>query len=132
MFKKLICIMTFSLLANTFAQIYDLPIMFIDTKQKCLNYNVTKKLPATIKVLDGKTNNVADSSKGTQYNIRLLSCLKQKMIAQMIKMAKIRFLTRLALDADVSATGEAAGFVSAAVFAGASFWVSSAMGKLLD
>ena len=69
MFKKLICIMAFSLLAGAFAQTYDLPIMFIDTKQKCLNHNVTKKLPATIKVLDAKTNNVADSSKATQYNI---------------------------------------------------------------
>ena len=69
MFKKLICIMTFSLLANAFAQIYDLPIMFIDTKQKCLDYNVTQKIPATIRVLDGKTNNLADSSKATPYEI---------------------------------------------------------------
>ena len=61
--------MAFSLLAGAFAQTYDLPIMFIDTKQKCLNYNVTKKLPATIKVLDGKTNNLADSSKATPYEI---------------------------------------------------------------
>ena len=69
MLKKLIYVMAFGLLADAFAQTYDLPIMFIDTKQKCLDYNVTKKLPATIKVLDAKTNNVADSSKATQYNI---------------------------------------------------------------
>ena len=61
--------MAFSLLAGAFAQTYDLPIMFIDTKQKCLDYNVTQKIPATIKVLDGKTNNVADSSKARQYDI---------------------------------------------------------------
>ena len=69
MFKKLICIMAFSLLAGAFAQTYDLPIMFIDTKQKCLDYNVTQKIPATIRILDGKTNNVADSSKAIQYDI---------------------------------------------------------------
>ena len=69
MLKKLIYVLAFGLLADAFAQTYDLPIMFIDTKQKCLDYKVTKKLPATIKVLDAKTNNVADSSKATQYNI---------------------------------------------------------------
>ena len=69
MFKKLICIMAFSLLAGAFAQTYDLPIMFIDTKKRCLDYNVTQKIPATIKILDGKTNNVADSSKAIQYDI---------------------------------------------------------------
>ena len=69
MFKKLTCIMTFSLLACAFAQTYDLPIMFIDTKQKCLDYNVTQKIPATIRILDGKINNVADSSKAIQYDI---------------------------------------------------------------
>lgn len=53
----------------TFAQTYDLPIVFIDTKQKCLDKNVTEKIPATMKVLDGKTNNVADSAKGTLYDI---------------------------------------------------------------
>ena len=51
------------------AQTYDLPIIFVDTKQKCLDKNVTEKIPATMKVLDGKTNNVADSAKGTFYNI---------------------------------------------------------------
>ncbi|SHK76006.1 CotH protein [Fibrobacter sp. UWT2] len=53
----------------TFAQTYDLPIVFIDTKQKCLDKSVTEKIPATMKVLDGKTNNVADSAKGTRYDI---------------------------------------------------------------
>ena len=52
-----------------FAQTYDLPIIFIDTKQRCLDNRVTEKLPATIRVLDGKTNNVADSSKATPYEI---------------------------------------------------------------
>ena len=69
MFKKLTYIIVLSLLACAFAQTYDLPIMFIDTDHRCLNYDVIQKIPATIKVLDGKTNNVADSSKGTQYNI---------------------------------------------------------------
>lgn len=53
----------------TFAQTYDLPIVFIDTKGKCLDNKVTEKIPATMKVLDGKTNNVADSAKGTRYDI---------------------------------------------------------------
>ena len=53
----------------TFAQTYDLPIVFIDTKQKCLDKNVTEKIPATMRVLDDKTNNVADSAKGTLYDI---------------------------------------------------------------
>ncbi len=52
-----------------FAQTYDLPIVFIDTEGKCLNHNIHAKIPATIKVLDDKSNNVADSSKGIQYNI---------------------------------------------------------------
>ena len=69
MFKKLTYIIVLSLLTGAFAQTYDLPIMFIDTKGYCLNRNVTKKLPATIRVLDGKTNNVADSSKATPYEI---------------------------------------------------------------
>jgi len=53
----------------SFAQTYDLPIIFVDTKQKCLDKNVTEKIPATMRVLDGKTNNVADSAKGTLYDI---------------------------------------------------------------
>ncbi len=52
-----------------FAQTYDSPIIFIDTKQRCLDNRVTEKLPATIRVLDGKTNNVVDSSKATPYEI---------------------------------------------------------------
>ena len=55
--------------ASAFAQTYDLPIIFVDTKQQCLDKNVTEKIPATMKVLDGATNNVADSAKGTFYNI---------------------------------------------------------------
>ncbi|MBR4680450.1 MAG: CotH kinase family protein [Fibrobacter sp.] len=59
-----------ALLASfSFAQTYDLPIIFVDTKQKCLDKNVTEKIPATMRVLDGKTNNVADSAKGTLYDI---------------------------------------------------------------
>ena len=52
-----------------FAQTIDLPAIFIDTKQQCLDKNVTEKIPATMKVLDGATNNIADSAKGTFYNI---------------------------------------------------------------
>ena len=52
-----------------FSQTYDLPIIFVDTKQKCLDMNVTDKIPATMRVLDGKTNSVADSAKGTLYDI---------------------------------------------------------------
>nr|AIF26821.1 hypothetical protein [uncultured bacterium fosmid pJB95A1] len=47
----------------------DLPIILVDTKQKCLDKNVTEKIPATMRVLDGKTNSVADSAKGTLYDI---------------------------------------------------------------
>ena len=54
---------------SAFAQTYDLPIIFVDTKGKCLDMNVTDKIPATMKVLDGASNNVADSAKGTFYNI---------------------------------------------------------------
>ena len=69
MFKKLVCTIALCLSAGAFAQIYDLPIVFIDSKDYCLNHNVRKKIPATIKVLDAKTNNIADSSKAKQYNI---------------------------------------------------------------
>ncbi|MCI6436221.1 CotH kinase family protein, partial [Fibrobacter sp.] len=59
-----------ALLASfSLAQTYDLPIVFIDTKGECLDQNVTEKIPATMKVLDGATNNVADSAKGTRYDI---------------------------------------------------------------
>ena len=67
--KKLLCTAALLMATAAFAQTYDLPIIFIDTKQQCLDHNVTEKLPATIKVLDGKTNNVADSSKAIPYEI---------------------------------------------------------------
>ena len=69
MFKTLVCTIALCLSAGAFAQIYDSPIVFIDTEGKCLNHNIHAKIPATIKVLDGKSNNVADSSKGIQYDI---------------------------------------------------------------
>ena len=53
-----------------FSQTYDLPILFVNTQNnKCLDMNVTEKIPGTMRVLDGATNNVADSAKGTLYNI---------------------------------------------------------------
>ena len=67
--KKLLCTAALLMATAAFAQTYDLPIIFIDTKQQCLDHNVTEKLTATIKVLDGKTNNVADSSKAIPYEI---------------------------------------------------------------
>ena len=51
------------------AQTYDLPIVFIDTKGKCLDKNVTEKIPATMKVLDKASNSVADSASGIPYEI---------------------------------------------------------------
>jgi hypothetical protein len=51
------------------AQTYDLPIVFVDTKGECLDKNVTEKIPATMRVLDGEKNSVADSTKGTLYDI---------------------------------------------------------------
>ncbi|PWJ71796.1 MULTISPECIES: CotH kinase family protein [unclassified Fibrobacter] len=55
--------------ANALAQTYDLPIIFVDTKAKCLDNKVTEKIPATMRVLDAATNSVADSAKGTSYDI---------------------------------------------------------------
>ena len=70
MFKKLVCTTALCLSASAFAQTYDLPIIFVDTKyHQCLDDKIIEKIPATIRVLDGKTNNVADSSKGIQYDI---------------------------------------------------------------
>ena len=58
------------IIGSAYAQTYDLPIVFVNTQgKKCLDMNVTEKIPATMKVLDGKTNNVADSAKGTEYSI---------------------------------------------------------------
>jgi len=65
LFYALFCAMVVPL----FAQTYDLPIIFIDTKQKCLDNKLTEKIPGTMRVLDGATNNVADSAKGTFYEI---------------------------------------------------------------
>ena len=67
--KNLLCALIYAMSVPLFAQTYDLPIIFVDTKGKCLDKNVTEKIPATMKVLDGKTNNVADSAKGTLYDI---------------------------------------------------------------
>jgi len=53
----------------TLAQTIDLPIILVDTKQQCLDMNVKEKIPATMRVLDGKTNSLADSAKGTLYDI---------------------------------------------------------------
>ena len=70
LFKKMVCLAAFCLASSAIAQTYDLPIMFIDTQNKCLDKTVKDKIPATMKVLDnGATNNVADSAKGTFYNI---------------------------------------------------------------
>ena len=68
MFKRIILSSCFAA-SLSLAQTYDLPIIFIDTKKQCLDKNVTEKIPATMKVLDGETNNVADSAKGTFYDI---------------------------------------------------------------
>ena len=59
----------FALVMPLFAQTYDLPIIFIDTKGKCLDNTVNDKMPATMSVLDAATNNEADSAKGTHYDI---------------------------------------------------------------
>lgn len=67
--KKITSALFFCIATAAFAQTYDLPIVFIDTKNKCLDQNVTEKIPATMSVLDAATNNVADSAKGTHYNI---------------------------------------------------------------
>lgn len=60
-----------ALIAQTFtsAQTIDLPAIFVDTKQKCLDKNVSEKIPATMRVLDAAKNNIADSAKGTLYDI---------------------------------------------------------------
>ena len=65
----LFCGVALAIACSSFAQTYDLPIIFVDTKQKCLDNKVTEKIPATMRVLDGATNNVADSAKGTLYDI---------------------------------------------------------------
>ena len=67
--KKIILPLAFCLASFAFAQTYDLPIIFVDTKQQCLDNKLLEKIPATMKVLDGQTNNVADSAKGAFYNI---------------------------------------------------------------
>ena len=67
--KILTCTAALCLATSAFAQTYDLPIVFIDTKSQCLDKNLLEKIPATMKVLDGPTNNVADSAKGTPYEI---------------------------------------------------------------
>ena len=68
MLKKITLLCCF-LAGTLLAQTVDLPIVFIDTKGKCLDNTVNDKIPATMSVLDAATNNVADSAKGTHYNI---------------------------------------------------------------
>ena len=68
-FRFLASLATLSLCTTALAQTYDLPIIFIDTKAKCLDKNVTEKIPATMRVLDGTSNSVADSASGALYDI---------------------------------------------------------------
>jgi hypothetical protein len=68
MLKKITLLCCF-LAGTLLAQTVDLPIVFIDTKGKCLDNTVNDKMPATMSVLDAATNNVADSAKGTHYDI---------------------------------------------------------------
>jgi len=67
--KTLFFGIAFAMAIPVFAQTYDLPIIFIDTKGQCLDNTVNEKMPATMSVLDAATNNVADSAKGTHYDI---------------------------------------------------------------
>ena len=67
--RKIVISLFFCLATAAFAQTYDLPIIFVDTKGQCLDNTKNDKMPATMRVLDAATNNVADSAKGTQYNI---------------------------------------------------------------
>ena len=67
--KKFVFSLFFCLATAAFAQTYDLPIIFVDTKGQCLDNTKNDKMPATMRVLDAATNNVADSAKGTLYNI---------------------------------------------------------------
>ena len=68
-FRFLASLAALSLCTSALAQTLDLPIIFIDTKAKCLDKNVTEKIPATMRVLDGATNSVADSASGALYDI---------------------------------------------------------------
>ncbi|MCR5378443.1 MAG: CotH kinase family protein, partial [Fibrobacter sp.] len=68
MLKKITLLCCF-LAGTLLAQTVDLPIVFIDTKGECLDNTVNDKMPATMSVLDAATNNVADSAKGTHYDI---------------------------------------------------------------
>ncbi len=68
MIKKIVSSCCF-LAGVSLAQTVDLPIVFVDTKSKCLDNKVSEKIPATMRVLDGATNSVADSAKGTLYDI---------------------------------------------------------------
>lgn len=73
MIKKIILSFCFAAVFSL-AQSYDLPIIFVDTKAQCLDYKNTEKIPATMlsatmRVLDGAVNNVADSANGKLYDI---------------------------------------------------------------
>lgn len=67
--KYLFGVFCLLLASASMAQTADLPIILVDTKQKCLDKNVKDKIPATMRVLDGATNAVADSAKGKLYDI---------------------------------------------------------------
>ena len=69
MSKQLFYGVILAMASSLFAQTYDLPIIFIDTKGQCLDNTKNDKMPATMSVLDAATNNVADSAKGAHYDI---------------------------------------------------------------
>ena len=52
-----------------FAQSYDLPLIIVNTQNRQALQKGADKIPATMRILDKGTNNVADSSKGEKYNI---------------------------------------------------------------
>ena len=67
MMKKIILPCCF-VAGMSLAQTYDLPILFVDTKGECLDNTKNEKMPATMRVLEDKTNNVADSGSRSQRN----------------------------------------------------------------
>ena len=52
-----------------FAQTYDLPLIIVNTQNGKALQKGADKIPATMRVLENATNTLADSAKGTKYDI---------------------------------------------------------------
>ncbi len=67
--KFLFCGLFLAITFSSYAQTYDLPLIIVNTQNGKALQKGADKIPATMRVLENATNSLADSAKGTKYEI---------------------------------------------------------------